>query len=65
MVAVPAVAEREVQVEFARVRDILVKHGYAGWLIIEGAVPNDMKVEEAYKANASYLRSLFNAKKPA
>jgi len=53
------------KVEFARVRDILVKHGYAGWLIIEGAVPNDMKVEEAYKANASYLRSLFNAKKPA
>ena len=52
-------------VEFPKVRDILNENGYDDWLVIESAVPKDMKVDDAYKANASYLRSLFNPAKPA
>ena len=47
------------KVDFPKVRDGIGEIGYEGWLVIEGAVPEGMAMEEAYKRNAAYVRSLF------
>ncbi len=46
-------------VDFPRFRQVVKTIDYKGWLIIEGATPKDMAVEEAYQNNRDYLRSLF------
>ena len=49
------------KIDFKRVRDAIEEIGYAGWMQIEGAVPRGGNVQEAYKANYKFLRSLFPA----
>jgi len=46
------------KVDFPRIRDLLEKYDYRGWLIIESSVVGDWK--ESQKANAAYLRKIFN-----
>ena len=49
------------KVDFVKIRDLLVKYDYKGWLIIETSVEGDWK--ESHKANAIYLNEVFNGKK--
>jgi len=46
------------KVDFLRIRDLLEKYDYQGWLIIETSVEGDWK--ESQKANGAYLRKTFN-----
>ena len=48
----------EGKVDFLKVRDLVEKYDYQGWLIIESSVTGDWK--ESQKANAAYLRKTFN-----
>lgn len=47
------------RIDFPRVRSVVEEIGYGGWLIIESAVPKGMKVEDAYRKNVEYLRTVF------
>lgn len=47
------------RVDFVKVRDVLDEIGWTGWLIIEGATENGRSLEECYKLNQEYLRSVF------
>jgi sugar phosphate isomerase/epimerase len=49
------------RVDFRRVREALDDIGYAGWLQIEGAVPEDGQLVPSYRANLKFLRELFPA----
>jgi sugar phosphate isomerase/epimerase len=49
------------KIDFRRIRDAIEEIGYAGWMQIEGAVPQGGNVRGAYEANYKYLRSLFPA----
>lgn len=49
----------EGRVDFDRVKQIVRKMDYHGWLVIESAVPPGMDVRSAYEHNAAYLQSLF------
>ena len=46
------------EVDFLKIRDLLEKYDYQGWLIVETSVEGDWK--ESQKANAAYLRKVFN-----
>jgi len=46
------------KIDFTRVRDLVEKYDYQGWLVIESAVDGDWK--ESQKANGAYLRKTFN-----
>ena len=46
------------KVDFPRIRDLLEKYDYRGWLIVETSVEGDWK--ESQKANVAYLRKIFN-----
>jgi len=46
------------KVDFLKVRDLVEKYDYQGWLVIESAVDGDWK--ESQKANAAYLHKTFN-----
>lgn len=49
------------RVDFRRVREALDDIGYAGWLQIEGAVPEGGQLVPSYRANLKFLRELFPA----
>lgn len=48
------------KVDFPRLRDVIEKIDYRGWLIIESAIPPGSNVADAYPQNQKYLRTLFN-----
>ena len=50
-------------VDFPKVKQAIDDIGYGGWLVIEGARPGGMSLEEAYTANREYVRSIFPAGK--
>ena len=52
-------------IDFPRVRGLLTKMDYQGWLIIEGSVPKGMSRAEATAQNAVYARRLFQVGNPA
>ena len=47
------------RIAFERLRGVIKKIDYRGWLIIESAVPKGMEVARDYKNNADYLRAVF------
>jgi len=47
------------KVDFKRVRRAMDDIGYAGWIQIEGAVPNGAQMLPSYQANLRFLRGLF------
>jgi sugar phosphate isomerase/epimerase/acetyl esterase/lipase len=47
-------------IDFSRVRSLLKKMNYKGWLIIEGSNPKGMDRLKATKINAAYSLELFN-----
>lgn len=47
------------RIAFERLRGVIKRINYRGWLIIESAVPKGMEVARAYQKNADYLRSVF------
>ena len=47
------------KVDFPRVKEALDDIGWSGWLIIEGARVKGKSLEECYKWNQKYLRSIF------
>lgn len=49
------------RVDFRRVREALDDIGYAGWLQLEGAVPEGGQLVPSYRANLKFLRELFPA----
>ena len=50
----------EGRVDFIKVRDILNHVDYTGWIIIEGATPQGMKILPAYRHNLSFIQKTFN-----
>lgn len=53
------------RIDFNRLKDVIEGIGYKAWLIIESATPKGMEVEEAYRHNAAYLKSVFGSAKGA
>jgi len=49
------------KVDFNKLKTVIDKIGYEGWLVIEGALPKDMDVEKAYHKNIGHLHSVFNS----
>ncbi len=47
------------KVDFPKVKQAIDDIGYQGWLVIEGARPRGMSLQEAYTANQKFLRSIF------
>ncbi len=47
------------RVDFKRVRQAMDDIGYAGWIQIEGAVPEGAPLLPSYRANLQFLRGLF------
>jgi sugar phosphate isomerase/epimerase len=45
------------RIDFAKIRDLLEKYDYRGWLVVESAVKGDWK--ESQTENAAYLKELF------
>ncbi|MHC4623413.1 MAG: sugar phosphate isomerase/epimerase family protein, partial [Planctomycetota bacterium] len=48
------------KVDFAEVRRAMDDAGYRGWIQIEGSKP--LGLQESYRHNAEYLRSIFPRK---
>ena len=48
-------------IDFPRVKQLLEKMDYQGWLIIEGSKPKGISFDKAASTNASYTKELFNA----
>ena len=46
-------------IDFPRVKAALDEIGWTGWLVIEGATIKGRSVEECYRQNQKYLRSVF------
>jgi sugar phosphate isomerase/epimerase len=46
-------------VDFRKVKEAVDDIGYAGWLIIEGAVGEGLSMQESYVLNQKFLRSIF------
>ncbi|MFV1964941.1 MAG: sugar phosphate isomerase/epimerase family protein [Pirellulaceae bacterium] len=46
-------------IDFVKVREAIDEIGYRGWLIIESARPQGLSIEESYRKNQSFLRSVF------
>ena len=51
----------EGNIDFERVKALLKKMNYTGWLINEGSIPKGMSRTEAGEKNAVFVRRLFNA----
>ncbi len=47
------------RVDFQKVRAAMDEIGYAGWMQIEGAVPDGEQMLPSYKANLAFLRGVF------
>jgi sugar phosphate isomerase/epimerase len=47
------------KVDFKRVREAMDAIGYAGWVQIEGAVPEGAQMLPSYRANREFLRSVL------
>ena len=47
------------KVDFAKVKQVLEDIQWRGWLVIEGATVPDKSLEECYRLNQEYLRSVF------
>ena len=47
-------------IDFSRIKTLLQKIDYRGWLIIEGSTPKGMSREESCKKNAVFTNQLFN-----
>jgi L-ribulose-5-phosphate 3-epimerase len=47
------------KVDFVRVKKTLDEIGWSGWLVIESAVGEGKSLEESYRLNQQYLRSVF------
>lgn len=52
----------EGKIDFTRVKQILDKINYQGWVVIESAVPKGADVFSSYVANNQYLRSVLNGR---
>ena len=53
-------------IDFERIKSLLMKIRYRGWLILEGSVPKGMDRVTATEANAEYALTLFgNANEPS
>ena len=52
----------EITFRWQRIRDTLYEMNYTGdgWMQIEGAMPKDAAVVDAYKHNLYFLQTLFN-----
>ena len=48
------------KIDFTKIKVILDKMKYNGWVIIENAVPKHAEILESYVANNRYLRSVLN-----
>ena len=48
------------KIDFVKIKSILDKMEYKGWVIIENAVPKNADIVESYIANNRYLRSVLN-----
>jgi L-ribulose-5-phosphate 3-epimerase len=48
------------KIDFKKVRAALDDIGYAGWLQIEGAVPQGKPIVESYQANCKFLRGILS-----
>ncbi|MGL6226876.1 MAG: sugar phosphate isomerase/epimerase family protein [Thermoguttaceae bacterium] len=46
------------KIDFARIRDLLEKYDYRGWLVVESSVKGDWK--ESHLENSAYLKDLFS-----
>ena len=44
-------------IEFARVRDLLVKQAFEGWIVVESSVTGDWR--ESHAANAQFIKTLI------
>lgn len=49
----------EGDIDFLKVKNLLISMQYGGWLIIEGSTPKGMSREEGCAKNAKYARNLF------
>lgn len=47
-------------IDFSRVKASLDQAGYSDWLIIEGSIPKEAELVEAYQKNLSVLQSTFH-----
>ena len=47
-------------IDFAKVKQLLTRMDYKGWLIIEGSTPKGMSRTDATRKNAAYAAELFN-----
>lgn len=45
------------EIDFSRIKELLYKYDYKGWIIVEGATKGDWK--ESQMANVAYLKRLF------
>lgn len=45
--------------DFKRIRTTLDEVGFSGWLQIEGAVPKDVSIPDAYVQNLAFMNSVF------
>lgn len=52
----------EGNIDFERIKSLLDKMKYKGWLIIEGSTPKNMSRTEATEKNAVFARAFFNPK---
>jgi len=49
------------RIDFKKVRESIDAINWSGWLIIEGATVKEKSLEECYRHNLDYLRSVFQA----
>lgn len=52
------------RVDFPKVKDALDAIDWSGWLVIEGAAPEDKDLLDAYSENQEYLRRVFQTVAP-
>jgi L-ribulose-5-phosphate 3-epimerase len=50
----------EGKIDFKKVRQAMDDIGYAGWMQIEGAIPQGQEMFSSYVANQKFLRNLFS-----
>ncbi len=46
--------------DFKRIRAALDDIGFSGWLQIEGAVPKDVSIKDAYAQNLAFMKNVFD-----
>ena len=47
-------------VDFPRVKGVIEKIGYQGWLVVESATTRGLGVEKSYLHNRRYIGEMFN-----